>query len=393
MSVCAGYRPETLGGWVHALKGRRPASEEAPMWTRALIAAVTLCVAGVPATGVAGAQAPADVAVLAPVDTAQLAPGEGTSFDVGAPAGSQVMIDIAATGVTGPEGSLGPTLVNGVATAAGDPALYRWALKGTAVIAQRAGRYFWRARVYGADGVERLGPVRELDIVIPPALSLRARMPADLGQQGRGDFYLSAAGIPRGVARRRFGFLAKQAGRRWGLHRRRWTTAPAGIADGFDVVGFGIPMGGEAIGELLEASVRVFHRHRNCIQTAAADGSLARTCHLTVPSYAGRRVVERDIVLRAGLKWAPGPAYPTFAQFDLETALIHELGLLAGNRGMAPRCANSPLVPGIGPGDWWHTPADSFLGGCAAARSAGRRRPGFAVVRRSVGDVVVTVGG
>jgi hypothetical protein len=74
------------------------------------------------------------------------------------------------------------------------------------------------------------------------------------------------------------------------------------------------------------------------------------------------------------MPWAPGPAYPTTAEVDLETVLLHELGHFAGNLRHAPvGCNNTPMVEALGPGEWWRSPTDWHYDACAGAhaRAAG----------------------
>ena len=86
----------------------------------------------------------------------------------------------------------------------------------------------------------------------------------------------------------------------------------------------------------------------------------------TMRTPAGSRVVERDLALLPDVPWAQGPAHPTGEEYDLETVVLHELGHWAGNLRHTPvGCHDTPMVKGLGPGEWWRSPSDWHYDACA----------------------------
>ena len=107
----------------------------------------------------------------------------------------------------------------------------------------------------------RQGPRQALPALRPPRreelLPVLAELPGDVA----------------GAASRQ---VAKTAATRWGLKALRWTSAKAGVQDGFNVAGF---------------------------STSCPRGMLG-----VQTDYVKRgKVVERDLALRAGENWAAGP--------------------------------------------------------------------------------------
>ena len=76
------------------------------------------------------------------------------------------------------------------------------------------------------------------------------------------------------------------------------------------------------------------------------------------------RVVEQDVRFNAAAPWNQGPRYPDFDEMDLESVVLHEFGHMAGVHRHKARCANSPMVEAIGPGEWWRGPHDDWFFGC-----------------------------
>ena len=95
----------------------------------------------------------------------------------------------------------------------------------------------------------------------------------------------------------------------------------------------------------------------------------------TTRTPAGTRVVERDLALLPDVPWAQGPAHPTGDEYDLETVVLHELGHWAGNLRHTPvGCHDTPMVKGLGPGEWWRSPSDWHYDACGSAAPARRVR-------------------
>jgi hypothetical protein len=52
--------------------------------------------------------------------------------------------------------------------------------------------------------------------------------------------------------------------------------------------------------------------------------------------------------------------------------ILHELGHWAGTLRHTPMgCHDTPMVKGLGPGEWWRSPTDWHYDACADARAAG----------------------
>ena len=70
------------------------------------------------------------------------------------------------------------------------------------------------------------------------------------------------------------------------------------------------------------------------------------------------------------MPWAQGPAHPTSEEYDLETVVLHELGHWAGNLRHTPvGCHDTPMVKGLGPGEWWRSPSDWHYDACGSGRA------------------------
>jgi hypothetical protein len=204
---------------------------------------------------------------------------------------------------------------------------------------RRPGPYFWQAYVTGdaaATAEEPIGPVEEVAVTGPKPSS--APLFPRFGPRGRASFFLSSAHFPASVGGARFGAVVRAAARRWHLHAKRWTSLAAGTPDGFDVVGFGhLPSG---------------------------------VLGLETDYTAGGRLVEQDVRFNAAVPWNEGPGYPDFDEMDLQSVVLHELGHMAGVKRHAARCANTPMVAGLGLGEWWRSPSDDWFFGCGADAAA-----------------------
>jgi hypothetical protein len=99
-------------------------------------------------------------------------------------------------------------------------------------------------------------------------------------------------------------------------------------------------------------------------------GALAVT--ITGPLVRAGRIqsIERDLILRADMPWQHGPAYPTRSEVDLQTVILHEFGHFAGNRRHVPRgCHDTPMVIGLGGGEWWRSTTDFSYRACGRTAS------------------------
>ena len=245
--------------------------------------------------------------------------------------------------LTGPEG----TWLDESATPAVD-GLQVWSVPSNSVLRQRPGHYYWQAYLTGeaADGAEEpIGPVEELTVRLPMADRGHGKLFPRYGRRSSGkSFYLSTADFPASVDGARFKKLAKVTAARWGLKAQRWTSAKAGVQDGFSVAGFSTDVATGVLG----------------VQT----------------DYVKRgELVESDLALRADENWAQGPDYPALDEVDLESVLLHELGHMAGNKKHRSRCTNTPMIEALGAGEWWRGTRDKWYGDCArSARAASVRK-------------------
>lgn len=241
--------------------------------------------------------------------------------------------------LTGPEG----TWLDETATPSAD-GLQVWTVPADSVLRQRPGHYYWQAYLTGAavEGAEEpIGPVQTLSVRLPMADRGRGRLFPRYGRKSTGkSFYLSSTDFPGTVDSSRFKKLAKNTASRWGLKGLRWTSAKAGIQDGFNVAGFSTDVAAGVLG----------------VQTDYVKHG---------------KVVESDLALRADESWAQGPDYPALFEVDLESVLLHELGHMAGNKKHRSRCTNSPMIEALGAGEWWRGARDKWFGDCSSlARAA-----------------------
>lgn len=259
-------------------------------------------------------------------------------------------------------------------TGALDPFIAEWHPAGGAARALgRQGRYWWQAEARSTGGSLLRSAPRELVIAAPPRDS--GAIPRWIGRRGRSAFRVSLRGIPDTVGATRFLALAVRSGRRWGLRPVGTTGRRAGVRDGVDAVGFSSAVPPRALGVTSVYRIARYRVERRCV----SGGCVV----VGRPRLVGTRIVERDIALDPSAPWQRGPARPSSDQFDLETALLHEFGHMAGNRRHARRCADSPLIAALSPGDWWRSPTDYSFRACGEA-SIAATPPRF-VVR----DVVV----
>ena len=216
-------------------------------------------------------------------------------------------------------------------------------------------------------------PTRRSPAVTLPKLS-RAPIPSRIGKTNHALLVLALGEGSPSVTRSRFVTLVRNSARRWRLDARGPVKRVPRLGDAHNDVGFAAALVSEgALGTTTLLRQNYVRVRRVC----AAGG--CRTTRTPV----GSRVVERDLALLPDVPWAQGPAHPTGEEYDLETVILHELGHWAGNLRHTPvGCHDTPMVKGLGPGEWWRSSSDWQYDACDAAaapapraRSTSRRPP------------------
>jgi len=308
---------------------------------RAIAAAVVTAVAAALAAAPAGAQtATAPVLLSGPADGARLASGTAPPLRArGVPGDTALELRVShspqaldACGRIGPDVTSAP----GVAVA-GDLTLFDFP---TAGWFDTPGTYHWQVSGAAPDGTCFATEARRLALVAAtpaspalgalPVLSTE-RIPRSIGSSNGTSFLIRTGGVPPGVSKTRFLTLVRNSARRWRLHSLGRRPGRPVFGNGRSEVGFStaqVPPG--ALG------VTIFGRHG-----------------------------ERDLILRADIRWDAGPAHPDRRHVDLETVLLHELGHVAGNRFHVPRgCRDTPMVVGLATGEWWRSTTDFSYRAC-----------------------------
>jgi hypothetical protein len=346
-----------------------------------------LCAAALAAAAVLAAPA----AAQAPVPT-PLAPADGATVEAGTPvtftargqgalvvrvARSPAVVD--ACGAIGEDGGR----FDGTPTPA-DPTLVQF----TAPAGLGAGEWFWQV---GNPADCSAGPVRRIVAAgtaatpttpatpsqpkanpTSPAVTLpklsRAPIPSRIGKSNHVLLVLALGEGSPSVTRSRFMTLVRNSARRWRLDPRGPVKRVPRLGDAHNDVGFAAALVSEgALGTTTLLRQNYVRVRRVC----AAGG--CRTTRTPV----GSRVVERDLALLPDVPWAQGPAHPTAEEYDLETVILHELGHWAGNLRHTPvGCHDTPMVKGLGPGEWWRSSSDWHYDGCG---SGGRARAASAL--------------
>jgi hypothetical protein len=267
--------------------------------------------------------------------------------------------------------------LDGTPTAA-DPTLVQF----TAPAGLAAGEWFWQV---GNPTDCSAGPVRRIAVdgsgaapttpatpgkpAVTPAPSpagtlpklSRTPIPSRIGTSNHALLVLALGEGSPSVSRGRFVELVRNGARRWRLDARGPVKRVPRLGDGHNDVGFAARLVSEgALGTTTLLRQNYVRVRRVC----AAGG-----CRTTrVP--AGSRVVERDLALLPDVPWAQGPAHPTGEEYDLETVVLHELGHWAGNLRHTPvGCHDTPMVKGLGPGEWWRSSGDWHYDACGAGRA------------------------
>jgi hypothetical protein len=196
-----------------------------------------------------------------------------------------------------------------------------------------------------------------------PALPKLARNPiaSRVGTSNHALLVLALGEGSPSVSRRRFVLLVRNSAQRWRLDARGPVDRVPRLGDAHNDVGFAAGLVSQgALGTTTLLRQNYVRVRRVC----AADG-----CR-TMRTPAGSRVVERDLALLPDAPWAQGPAHPTGEEYDLETVILHELGHWAGNLRHTPvGCHDTPMVKGLGPGEWWRSPSDWRYDACGTARA------------------------
>jgi hypothetical protein len=193
-----------------------------------------------------------------------------------------------------------------------------------------------------------------------PKLS-QAPIPSRIGATNHALLVLALGEGAPSVTRSRFVTLVRNSARRWRLDPRGPVKRIPRLGDGHNDVGFAAALVSQgALGTTTLLRQNYVRVRRVC----AAGG-----CR-TTRTPAGTRVVERDLALLPDIPWAQGPAHPTNEEYDLETVVLHELGHWAGNMRHTPvGCHDTPMVKGLGPGEWWRSSSDWHYDACGGARA------------------------
>ncbi len=204
----------------------------------------------------------------------------------------------------------------------------------------------------------------------------------------------AASNVPPQVESGRFAALGARVATGWRIRVSGPTDRVSGRLDGANVLGFSPALPPGALG-----AYEAWGRRR-----------IVRSCRRTRSGRRCRRVVreqilEADVSINTNFNWNPGPRYPTAAEVDLESVMIHELGHFAAPRAPHRRgCVNSPLVENLSSGEWWRGSNDWYRRGCPnsprtppaasarAARAAGMRQYHFREVVHRLPTVVVSGG-
>jgi len=198
-------------------------------------------------------------------------------------------------------------------------------------------------------------------VPVAPTSLVATLMPSHIGRvdQTRDRLAILPARAPAGVEPGRFIALVRAAARRWSIRTGGvgWERFRFARPDGRNEIGFR-RLPDDMLGLTKTWTARIYRSRRVCSR---------RGCRI-VRRHVGWQIVERDVALTSLAPWQQGPAYPGADEFDLETAIVHELGHWAGNRHR--RSCSSPMLRAIGAGDWWRDTDDFFFAHCA--RASGR---------------------
>jgi hypothetical protein len=333
----------------------------------------------------AAAMLAAPAAAQAPVPT-PVAPADGATVQAGTPvtftargqgalvvrvARSPAVVD--ACGAIAEDGGR----LDGTPTAA-DPSLVQF----TAPAGLAAGEWFWQV---GNPADCSVGPIRRIaaegsgEVPATPAAPgkpavgptpapagtlprlSRTPIPSRIGTSNHALLVLALGEGSPSVSRSRFVELVRNSARRWRLDARGPVKRVPRLGDAHNDVGFAARLVSEgALGTTTLLRQNYVRVRRVCAATGCR----------TMRTPAGSRVVERDLALLPDVPWAQGPAHPSGEEYDLETVVLHELGHWAGNLRHTPvGCHDTPMVKGLGPGEWWRSSSDWHYDACGAGRA------------------------
>jgi hypothetical protein len=341
----------------------------------------------------AAAQAPAPTPV-APIDSTKVQAGASVTFTARGQGALVVHVSASPAPVDGC-GAIGDDGGRfGGGASPEDPTLVRF----TATGGLAAGEWYWQV---ASPSDCTAGPVRRIvadGTVVAPAAPAQpaapattrtphlahAAIPRRIGTSNHAQLVLALGTGSPAVPRSRFIALVRNSARRWGLEARGPVDRVPRVGDGHSDVGFA---GALVSPGALATTMLLRERYVRVHQVCSAAG-----CR-TTRSPAGSRVVERDLALRPDVPWAPGPAYPTLDEVDLETVLLHELGHVAGNLRHVPvGCHDTPMVKALGGGEWWRSPTDFHYDACRGAHArALAASPGtpFGITERVVDRTII----
>lgn len=258
------------------------------------------------------------------------------------------------------------------------------------------GTYYWQPyRISYSDDPDgyQEGAIRRLEVVAappeptppasppPPAAIPTTRpdyyaglsselIPRYVGRRARGFPYrLSTDGTPADVGKGRWAAIATRSGSRWGLKKVGTTYGRPYTGDGSVEVGWGwLPAA--VLGRETDRYRNYYRRYRTLRWICNRPPGDRRSCGWSRRKLVRSRLVDADLVMNRGVRWQPGPAYPSDAEFDLESVVLHEMGHLAGSAKHAPLCEVTPMVVALGRGEWWRSTGDWNFTDCGFASVA-----------------------
>lgn len=181
---------------------------------------------------------------------------------------------------------------------------------------------------------------------------------------------------PASVDAQRLYELSDKSADRWNLSVLGSASATPGVKDGTQVIGFSDATNPEALGVTTVWS-RTHYRLKTTRTCRRVKGK--RRCKVTRRYVKdGVEIVEKDVQLNPFAPWEQGPAYPTPAEYDLESTILHELGHFAHplKDNHISGCENTPMIESLAPGEYWRDADDWLRYGCTASTGI---RPRIAV--------------
>jgi hypothetical protein len=181
--------------------------------------------------------------------------------------------------------------------------------------------------------------------------------------------------MPSDVESGRFYELVSEVVWRWDVGIEGESEYEAGYLNGEQTIGFSEDVAEGALGEahVWSRPIYTIRRKKVCRRTSSGR----RKCYYKRKRvFLFNEIVEQDITLDYFTLWQQGPAYPSIAQYDLETVLLHEVGHFANpeDENHVFGCENTPMIDALAPGDWWRAEDDWQRIGCANATGARYKR-------------------